>query len=357
MRVMGGSLTSALALTFLAWGIRALRGAHLRRQLPGARGGAGAPGARLASALARNPNSKRLAKAAAPLSSAAVRLLLELDPVPHLVVDVRSREEVQSRPLPGGSGPAGRVVHLPEDALHSALALRPRQWPAELPQPPPRRADLLVFVSSCPRQTRRCAAYAASLGYGRACYLDAPLEELGAEAAGGAPAAEGGGCRFLNRDAVALLMGHTQGGKHPRAALLDLRRHDERAMFGAIEGSVHLPVDQLPKALQLGLREWERTYRFPKPGVEEGSVTILQCRTNKRARWAAQLCAEAGWRGVYVYRQGVYGWHLSEDVKQYASYDEGAPLPQPEAFDVEAVDEAQARKELVDLGLASLLPQ
>ena len=78
--------------------------------------------------------------------------------------------------------------------------------------------------------------------------------------------------------------------------LIDVRRHDERTLYGAIRGSVHVPVDQLPKvinardyiplvlpqiaatyrlmlcvsmqALLMNDQDWLRALNFPKPGPE-----------------------------------------------------------------------------------------
>lgn len=63
----------------------------------------------------------------------------------------------------------------------------------------------------------------------------------------------------------------------------------------------HCAVDELSAALQLGPAEWVERYRFPKPGA--GSPVVLQCRTQRRSSWAAQLAADAGLHNVLVYKQ------------------------------------------------------
>ena len=43
---------------------------------------------------------------------------------------------------------------------------------------------------------------------------------------------------FINRDAVAGILGHVDVGCMPQQALvLDIRRHDERTLYGSIPGS------------------------------------------------------------------------------------------------------------------------
>jgi rhodanese-related sulfurtransferase len=62
-------------------------------------------------------------------------------------------------------------------------------------------------------------------------------------------------------------------------------------------------VDELPAALQLSSAEWAERYHFPKPGA--GMPVVLQCRTQRRASWAAQLAADAGLHNVLVYKQVI----------------------------------------------------
>lgn len=51
--------------------------------------------------------------------------------------------------------------------------------------------------------------------------------------------------RYIDREAVAVLLG--EGGSYghlPRALVLDVRRSEERALYGSIKGSVHIPREQ-----------------------------------------------------------------------------------------------------------------
>jgi len=55
-------------------------------------------------------------------------------------------------------------------------------------------------------------------------------------------------------DAVALLMDlhanhSTEAPRRKPPVLIDLRRHDERSLYGSIPGAVHVPVDQWAEAL------------------------------------------------------------------------------------------------------------
>lgn len=52
---------------------------------------------------------------------------------------------------------------------------------------------------------------------------------------------------FINRDAVAGILGHVDVGCLPQQALvLDVRRHDERALYGSIPGSMTLVSPSAP---------------------------------------------------------------------------------------------------------------
>lgn len=54
--------------------------------------------------------------------------------------------------------------------------------------------------------------------------------------------------RYINRDALAVLLG-LAGAPNENAApaaVLDLRRYDERALFGSIPGTRHVPGGRCP---------------------------------------------------------------------------------------------------------------
>jgi len=68
-----------------------------------------------------------------------------------------------------------------------------------------------------------------------------------------------------------------------------------------VAGTVHVPAHQLPMAFQMGSDSWEDTFHFPQPS--DADWVIMQCRTNKRATWAAQLAADAGLTNCLIYKQ------------------------------------------------------
>ncbi len=131
--------------------------------------------------------------------------------------------------------------------------------------------------------------------------------------------------------------------------LLDVRRCDERTLYGAIPGSAHLPVEQLPRALAMATEEWSRTFRFPKP--HPGDTLVFHSRGDARARWAAQLAADAGLERCLVLRDGCAGWRFDACVKLYAPYAEGAPPPEPQQFALQDPALSDAEEELYGMSL------
>ena len=46
---------------------------------------------------------------------------------------------------------------------------------------------------------------------------------------------------------------------------------------------------------------WEEAFRFARPSSDDW--VVMQCRTNKRATWAAQLATDAGFNRCLIYKQ------------------------------------------------------
>eukprot|EP00250_Pteridium_aquilinum_P019439 c24431_g1_i2 orf=122-1000(-) len=212
------------------------------------------------------------------------------------------------------------------------------------------RTTLIVFLSTKGRRAQRAAFTAAELGYNACCVLSGGISEFYAPSRNEelSPPA------FLSRDAVAVLLQNkkqkvsgTTGSTNPY--LVDVRRYDERALYGHIQNSVHVPVNEWPKALAMEPLDWQRSYGDPKFDKED--VLILYCRTNNRSAWAAQAALDAGVKRCFVCRGGAVGWHLDPSVLPYDGYALGQPPPEPHRFEVESVNYAAAEQELQQLGL------
>lgn len=320
---VGGSLTSAVALTLIAWAVRFVR-------------------ARNSSKQDEKELQKQLGRYHAGISATALQMLVKTDPIPHTVIDVRDKHLAEQDILPSQ---LGNVVPIPVNQIHHALQ-SPQSWSLYVKSAAtyPGAEHTLVFVGDNEKAMVQAATQATKHGFARTATLAGGLQALNSmESQKVEP-------KFINRDAVAGVLGHVDAGCPPQqAVVLDIRRHDERALYGSIPGTVHLPAHQLPAALQMAPQAWQEAFHFPRPSSEDW--VIMQCRTNKRAAWAAQLAADAGLQRCLVYKQGVYGWRLQPEVKVYSSYEKGDPPPEPETVEIEAVDASAATNELIKLGI------
>lgn len=327
----GGSLTSAIVLTLLAWGVRWVRGELIRRKKE---------------ELARQQQRGTPGRFHAALSPASLRMLIETGAQPHIIFDIRPPDNAE--PLPSELRGA---LHLPFDGITQALS-SPSTW-MELFQgmPFPERHFLLVFVGSTPEQQITAAAAAASLGFQWTLTLAGALSTFVSASSSQSR------LNFINRDAVSLLLTAQAEAQQMMASpgrviyVIDVRRSDERILYGAIKGTVHVPVDRLPSALALPPDEFAVLYRFTKPQAQD--VIIMSCRTSTRAAWAAQIAQDAGFSKCFVHRQGVYGWRLDPAVKVYRGYRMFDPPPDPEKVAMEEMDAKAGYSELQVLGLSS----
>lgn len=260
---------------------------------------------------------------------------VETGPYPHMILDVR---ENASTSLPGELRGAVRLaLNDLTEVLCSQALWRERfqgiQHPAS--------HYMLILIGNNEQEQSNAAAAAAAAGYQRAMSLAGALPPFSVGVA--QPH-----ITFINRDALAVLLG-LNGLGMPLATLLDVRRSDERVLYGAIRGSVNVPVDQLASALALPPEQFAEQYRFSKPHPED--LLVMSCRTSTRSLWAGHVAADAGFRRVLVYRQGAYGWRLDPSVKPYRGYAVLDPPPEPEEFTLDIADIAAGRLELQQLGI------
>ena len=110
----------------------------------------------------------------------------------------------------------------------------------------------------------------------------------------------------ISRDALATLVEYGAARGAPLVTVIDVRRYDERALYGSIQGSVHLPAEALPRALLCAPEEWARAFHFRKPGAED--LVVVYGRGNARAAYAKRVFGDAGMHRVLVLAGGVCGW-------------------------------------------------
>lgn len=107
--------------------------------------------------------------------------------------------------------------------------------------------------------------------------------------------------QFISTDAVAHLISLKSVSCDLKVPILvDVRRHDERALFGCIQGSVHVPIEQLAHALQEPPATFEEV--AGTPAWSKDDLLVFHSRESLRACWAAQLASE---RGMQLYFSAV----------------------------------------------------
>lgn len=302
---VGGSLTVLLQIALLAWGVRQLRSVLAKRRHK----------------QAPRINTVPFRPCDPPLTSTltafALKKLVDSHCTAHLLIDVRF-PEFSNEPSPFKNS-----INIPEAEIRTFFQLPEAERASRFPSARSLdRSQLLVFLSTKGRRAQRAAITAAELGY--------------------------------NGDAVAVLLQNKKQNSpgiiaFPNPYLVDVRRYDERALYGHIYGSVHVPVNEWPKALAMEPLDWQRSYGHPKFGKED--LVILYCRTNNRSVWASQVSHDAGVKRCFVCEGGVVGWRLDPNVLSYDGYALGDPPPAPHRFEVEVVNYESAERELQQLQL------
>ena len=380
---IGGSLTTAVCLSLIAWSIRVLRAQKLAEQK-----------SREDKGVARGdgslPSIRAGRRAYARLSPSAFWLLVESRSIRPVLVDVRESPMEEDGVEDELSGRL-RMARVPAGELARALRSRQTHWLERTGFEPPTKRSTIVFVSTHGHSASQAAAIAVQLGFTRCAVIEgglaaaAPLAPplvsrggddfletaslLGAESprkrrrhlpadgettetnatdasssfgtdknkAASSPLSPSASPRAIpegetiGRDALALLgeYGAAQGA--PLVTVIDVRRYDERALYGSIRGSVHLPAETLPRALLCTPEEWARTFHFRKPGADE--VVVVYGRRNERAAYAKRVFGDAGMHRVLVLADGVCGWRNGggegEDARAYDAYAEGEAPPEP----------------------------
>lgn len=99
--------------------------------------------------------------------------------------------------------------------------------------------------------------------------------------------------RLISSDALAHLMNiRGASGDLKPPVLIDVRRHDERTLFGCITGSVHIPAEDVATVVQSTSDMFEQIARTPVWAKED--AIVFHSRGTCRAQWAAVLAAQQG---------------------------------------------------------------
>nr|PNR62034.1 hypothetical protein PHYPA_000458 [Physcomitrium patens] len=299
-------------IALFAWGIRQLRSVLARRRQNKA---LSSRGGRVNVILYRPVEPPLLAH----LSPMAVKKLVEINPIPYLLIDVRHPDAARTEPKPFEN-----AINIPETEVRACLQLSAADWKTKFPSAKkPGREDLIIFLSNRGKRAQRVAAAAADLGFNGCCILKGGFQGLRANSS-----PNGEHVHYISRDAVALLVRNKEAMADDKNVgentpwLIDLRRQDERALYGHIKGSLHIRVEGWPKALAKDPAPFEKRYHEPK--IDTDDIVILHYytgRSNRRASWAAYVAQDAGFKRCYVYEEGTCGWRLDPTVLPYDSYE------------------------------------
>ena len=313
---IGGSLTTAVCLSLIAWSIRVLRAQKLAEQKSQNGGARRAPFRE-----GTLPSIRTSRRAYARLSPTAFWLLVEARSIRPILVDVRAAKELEES-LEDDISKRLDLLRIPVEELGHVLRAKNTEWKARTGQPAPTLRATIVFVSTHGHSAAQAANIAMSLGFQRCAVIEgglaaaAPLAPpsdpstptgladaiLGSDGtpSGNTPGASGASVGFrsspwsppsttppgeiLSRDALLLLREYGAAQGAALVTLIDVRRHDERALYGAIRGSVHLPAEQIPRALLMTPEDWLRAFHFRKPGADEVVVVYSRRRSARVTR-------------------------------------------------------------------------
>ena len=357
---VGGSLTTAVCLSLIAWSVRVLRSSkpnllkdlqsHLKSKST-ANDGSGSNENKATSINSIKQKARNAARheSYARLSPLAFWLLVGTKPVEFFIVDVSDRNEnsdlvraLQRRFISEEKEEEANVnrnkslYYVRMDLSEVQLLLRNRNSPSSASstfrkqyprtKTPGLRSNL-IFVSPHGKHAAQAAAQASSLGFSRCStvvggmvslipLLDSDMKSLLSEED-----------VSLSRDAFMTLLESTHLLSSGGAVIIDIRRYDERAYYGSVRGTVHMLVDHIPKALLLGDEDWFRSFRFPKPKPE--TFVVLLTSSSSRANWARQVFSDAGVTNVKTYSvENGFAWAQHSRCTKYEMFEEGEKPPE-----------------------------
>lgn len=131
---VGGSLTSAVALTLIAWAVRFVRARNSRKQDEKelhkqlGRFHASISAAALQLLVCKLHRNTCVMISGLPRDTPDVLLQVQTEPIPHVVIDIRDKQIAEQQPLPSQLGKAAAIPGmLISDACHPQIALRHKQ--------------------------------------------------------------------------------------------------------------------------------------------------------------------------------------------------------------------------------------
>uniref|UniRef100_A0A7S0SNR8 Rhodanese domain-containing protein n=1 Tax=Mantoniella antarctica TaxID=81844 RepID=A0A7S0SNR8_9CHLO len=161
---IGGSLTTAVCLSLIAWSIRVLRAAKLADQKSQKNPTTGGS----------LPSIRSNRRAFARLSPTAFWLLVQSKSIRAVLVDVRPAKEVEEAGEDEISKRLG-MINIPVEELASVLRHKHTAWRARTHTPLPNLRATIVFVSTHGHSASTAASLAMSLGFQRCAVIEGGL--------------------------------------------------------------------------------------------------------------------------------------------------------------------------------------
>ena len=166
---IGGSLTTAVCLSLIAWSIRVLRAQKLAEQKSQNGGARRAPFRE-----GTLPSIRTSRRAYARLSPTAFWLLVEARSIRPILVDVRAAKELEES-LEDDISKRLDLLRIPVEELGHVLRARNTEWKARTGQPAPTLRATIVFVSTHGHSAAQAANIAMSLGFQRCAVIEGGL--------------------------------------------------------------------------------------------------------------------------------------------------------------------------------------
>ncbi|XP_034244033.1 thiosulfate sulfurtransferase/rhodanese-like domain-containing protein 3 isoform X2 [Thrips palmi] len=88
--------------------------------------------------------------------------------------------------------------------------------------------------------------------------------------------------------------------------LIDVREPDEIQETGKLPGSTHIPLGDVPNALNLNDGAFKEKYGIEKPGLD--APIVFSCRSGKRSNVALQKALALGFSNSRHYAGGWLDW-------------------------------------------------
>ena len=162
---IGGSLTTAVCLSLIAWSIRVLRAQKLAEQKSQNGGARRAPFRE-----GTLPSIRTSRRAYARLSPTAFWLLVEARSIRPILVDVRAAKELEES-LEDDISKRLDLLRIPVEELGHVLRAKNTEWKARTGQPAPTLRATIVFVSTHGHSAAQAATIAMSLGFQRSAVI------------------------------------------------------------------------------------------------------------------------------------------------------------------------------------------